>query len=495
MSLNAKWVPMKWPCGPLEIARLNKSKSDDAELKKTLEAWADPSTLQLLKGTPINCVVVDWAAGAAEDQAQQLALKPLIHAGRQLGLSFVGKVSAKDHLAAIVAGAHAAGLDAVTLEGPGSQALDLPTIRQFPNEKLEWNAATAVYIATDNAWPGVQLKTMDGDTAIAGPTAAPWVNSNGWFSLLARHMAPGKTLWLDIDPPKSSHALPAEDYCLAIADSRVYASRWILSLDDKMRAAMLKRDPQAMDAWMRICETLAFFESHAEWETYKPMGVLAVVSDFSGPNAFTSGEVLNLLNRLQVQFLIMDRAHALTSPAEGLKGILWMDDDAPSPEQHEQLLTFVQQGGLLIAAKYWGPPGITPHKEDWLFGYQIYDVLKGRIVVAESGLPDPYQLAGDAHLLVSRRNDFARLYNPGTTNCYSSIDPDRRKQVVQVLNYSTEVASYVTLWVNTKAKAARLWSPKPATSSALDCKPVNEGTSFDLPPLSVNCAVEIERLV
>jgi len=499
MTLNPKWIPIKWPCGPLESARLNEFNSGDVELKEMVEAWTQPSALQLLKGTPVNCVVVDWASGTVADAQQQQALKPLIHAGRQLGLSFVGTVSATENLAAIVTAGREAGLEAVILKRSGNQALDLPFIAQFPNDHIDWNVTTAIFSATGNIWPKANLKTMDegsdGDTASAGPTGSPWVDSNGWLSLLARQMVPEKVLWLDIDPPDSRNILPAEEYCLAIADSRVYGgSRWMISLDSKMRAALMKRDPPAVAAWTRICETLSFFESHAEWEAYEPMGILAVVSDFRGQNAYTSGEVLNLLNRRQFQFSIMDRTRALPSPNEWLKGILWMDEEAPNSEQQNQLLAFVQQGGLLIAAKYWGPSGVVPSKEDWLFGYDTYDVSKGRIVVAEEGFSDPYKIARDAHLLVSRRNDFVRIYNPGTTKYFSSIDPARLKQVVQVLNYSTEVANYVTLWVDTRARSARLWGPKPETSLPMRDLPANEGTSFDLPPLPVNCAVEIERL-
>ena len=93
MNLDSNWVPMKWPCGPLEIARRNKSQSINADLKETLEAWAQPSALELLKGTPINCLIVDWANGEPEDSAQQQALRPLLEAGRRLGISFVGKVA------------------------------------------------------------------------------------------------------------------------------------------------------------------------------------------------------------------------------------------------------------------------------------------------------------------------------------------------------------------------------------------------------------------
>ena len=171
-----------------------------------------------------------------------------------------------------------------------------------------------------------------------------------------------------------------------------------------------------------------------------------------------------------------------------------MDDDAPSSVQHDQLLTFVKQGGLVIASKYWGPPGVKPTQEDWLFDYDIYTLEKGRIIVASKGFPDQYQLANEAHLMVSRRNDLARLYNLATTNCYTCIDSAHAKQVVQVLNYAPRVASYVTLWVNTKSQSAKLWGPKAQTSLAVESTTENEGTSFDLPPLSVNCAVEIERL-
>ena len=108
MNLNPKWVPMKWPCGPLEIARRKKSEGEEVGAKSTLEAWAHPAALQLLKGTPVNCLIVDWASGDPQDLAQQLALKPILQAGRQLGISFVGRVSAKENFESAVAAGRAA---------------------------------------------------------------------------------------------------------------------------------------------------------------------------------------------------------------------------------------------------------------------------------------------------------------------------------------------------------------------------------------------------
>ena len=107
------------------------------------------------------------------------------------------------------------------------------------------------------------MDTMKGDTATAGPTGVPWVNSNAWFSLLAPLMAPGKTIWLDFDPPEESTVAHPANYPLAVSDSQVYGSRWVISLDDNLRGALLKGVPQAAATWAKTCETLAFFETHA----------------------------------------------------------------------------------------------------------------------------------------------------------------------------------------------------------------------------------------
>jgi len=494
VNLDPKWVPMKWPCGPLEWARRNKTKGVGAELKETLEAWAQPAALDLLKGTPVNCLVVEWAEGAPEDSAQQQALKPLLEAGRRLGISFVGKVAAGEGVATVVASARAAGLAAVMLAEPSGPSFDLPVISQFPRDKVAWKSATQIFSSMDNEWPGVKLDTMQGDTAIAGPTGVPWVNSNAWFSLLSDELARGKTRWLDFDPPGESSVAHPANYALAVADSQAYGSRWIISLDDHLRTALLKANPQATAVWSKTCETVAFFESHREWEQFQSQGILAVISDFLGDNGSLGGEVLNLLNRRQVQFRVMERSKALATPTPGLKAILWLDKDAPAADQLGKLLAFVRQGGLVIAAAYWGPSGVTPTNKDPSLDYKIYNIGQGQIAVSEEGFQDPYQVAMDAHLLVSSRNDFVRLYNPEATNCHCSFDPVHKRRLVQILNYSSSAASFVTLWVNIRARSARLWSPRARDSHSIPGLPAAPGTDFNLPTIPVNCALEVEGL-
>ncbi len=493
MSLNPKWVPMKWQCGPSELEQLRVDENRDVEFQRLATRWADPSTLKLLRGSPVNCLVVEWASGTTLDEAQQNALKPLIRAGRQLGLSFVGHISAKDNLAVLVEAGRVAGLDAVILEQlPGGSNLALPFIVPYPNDNMEWSDVTEIYRGMGTTWPGADLAGHD-DSAIGGPTGIPTTKSNGWFSLMSREIAPGKTPWLDVDPPASAKIVPVEEYCRVIADSRVYSSHWIVSLDPWLRKGLLDESQLAVETWAQINGELAFFERHAEWADYKPMGVLAVVSDFAGLNALSGGEMLNFLNGSQTQFLAFDRLRMEAPLESGLKGIVWMDDAKPTAVQQEKLLQFVHAGGTVIAPKYWGPTGLTPFEEDWIPEYNIYPFEKGRMVVAKGGLMDPYQLSRYAHLLIGRRSDFARLFNPQMTNCYSTLHLDGRRQLVHLVNYGPKPVEYMSLWVNAKAKSGTLMSPTAKSSLSLPCFPSNGGTEFHLPTLTVNCTVEIER--
>ena len=484
---------MKWPCGPLEWALRSKSQGAGADLKATLDAWAQPAALDVLQGAPVNCLVVEWAGGVPEDSAQQTALQPLVNAGRQRGISFVGKVAAGVGPAA-VGSARSAGLSAVMLAQTAGQASELPVIAQTPRDNVAWDAATEIFSSTDNEWPGPKLETTHGDTAVAGPTGIPWLNSNAWFSLLSRELAPGKTLWLDFDPPVNSNVAHPANYALAVADSEAYGARWIICLDDDLRAALLKNNPQALKTWRRMGEIVTFFQGHSDWRDFQTQGALAVVSDFRGDNAFMGDEVLNLLNRNQVQVQVVERSKALATSTAGLKAVLWLDKDAPDTGQLARLLAFVRQGGLLIAPAYWGPSGVTPTMRDPSVDYKMYSIGQGQIAVPDEGFLDPYQVAGDAHLLASRRHDLVRLYNPQMTNCYLSMDAARKTQLVQVLDYSGGSTNYVTLWLSSRVREARFWSPETKEARSIPGAPAKPGTEFELPAISACCALEVEGL-
>lgn len=452
--------------------------------------------LQLLDETNINCLVVDWATGEDADTAQQAALQPLIEAGRRKGISFVGAVTTRECLPQIAAAGKTAGLEALLLSGPGAENLSLPVIAAYARDSVDWDNVTETFVLTGNVWPEAVVRAYSQpeelDAVSAGPSRAPWVQSNGWVSQVARGVAPSKALWLDVSVPDTNETLPAEKYCLTVADARAHGCRWIIDLDEAMRTALAEHDASAIESWKKIAQMDAFFDSRSQWCAAKPVGVLTVVSDFRGSNSAMSCEVLSMLKREQIPFTLADRKQSLEPALAEKQPILWLDNAVPSEEQSGQLLAFVELGGLVIAPNYWGPKGVAPHRVHSMIYYDFYSIGKGRIVVASAGFSDPFVVAKDAYSIVGREHDPVRLFDSGTTTCFATVDTEKQVERMQIMNYiAPRPAVYVSLWIKGSASTGRLTSPD--SSSFLTSYAEGDGTTFDLPPVAVYCAVEIAR--
>ena len=154
MAVNAESVPMRWPAGPLDIARREKEKGFLAETAEVLRRWLDPASLAVVQGTPVNCLVVSWASGLAADAGQQQALKPLIDKGREAGLGFVGLIEGQANRATAVAAAQSAGLSAVAMDGDAPAGAGVPIIPWNKAAEVRGTANSPVLGISDGLWPG-----------------------------------------------------------------------------------------------------------------------------------------------------------------------------------------------------------------------------------------------------------------------------------------------------------------------------------------------------
>ena len=152
MKRTIRSYPMRWPCGPLEVAlRRKQTPSFPDEVKVNLLQWMAPESLELLSGTPINCLIVPWAAGAAEDEDQQRQLRPLLARAQSLGLEIVGHVHPPADIKNAATRGHAAGLSALALPSLPETTLALPVIEWAERNKINWNASSTAVALTD--WP------------------------------------------------------------------------------------------------------------------------------------------------------------------------------------------------------------------------------------------------------------------------------------------------------------------------------------------------------
>ena len=486
MALNAETIPMRWPAGPLDIARGEKVKGFTAETAEVLRKWQDPASLALVQGTPINCLVVSWGA----DAAQQQALKPLVEKGKQAGLEFVGLIEGEANMPAAVAAAKAAGLSAVAMEGDAPANAGIPVIPWNKAAQVRSTSSFPILGVSDGVFPGLpQAASQAG-----GPTNLPWVDSNGAPLLITRALAPDKTVWIGFAPPAQAK-LAAEAYVLAVADPASHGARWVISLDDQLRADLAAKKQPAADTWKKLIDTVSFFEQHKELRGYQPSGLLAVMSSFAGPNFETGEEAVNLLPRLRQPFRVIARSRAASASFAGLQAIFYVDKEAPDAALRKKLMAFVADGGTLFVPSKWPNPEGAPAPAEPYLLYNMRKVGKGRLAVCKEDQPDPYDTVADIQNIMSHRTDILRLYNAPSSNFLYETTAQGKQGVIHLLNYSRRPGGDgPVFFVKEPHKSARLVSPELASPAELQWVPQETGgAELTLPRLAVYGAIEMEK--
>jgi hypothetical protein len=480
---------MRWPAGPLEIALRKNAKGFSAETAEVLRNWLDPASLAVVQGTPVNCLVVRWASGLPEDAGQQQALKPLIEKGRQLGLGFAGLIEGKANLPAALAAAQAAGLIAVAMDGEPPANAGIPVIPRSEHAHLRWTANCPVLGISDGFWPGIPQERMPA----GGPTNLPWVDSNGAVLRIARALEPDKCVWVEFDPPPQA-PLSAEAYMLAVADPASYGARWVISLDDALRADLTAKKQPALETWNKVTGVVAFFEQHQQARTYQAAGSLAVVSDFAGPDWFLGEETVNLLPRVREPYRVIARSRAAGASFDGLQAIFYVDQEPPDPQLRQKLIAFAKSGGILFVPSQWPNPEGPPAAAEPYLLFNLRALGKGRLAVCKEDHPNTYDTVADIQNILSHRNDLLRLYNASSMNFFYQTSAQGRQGVIHLLNYSRRPASDGPLfYVKEPHKSARLVSPELASPAELEWAPQEAGgAELALPRISVYGAVELE---
>jgi hypothetical protein len=398
-------------------------------------AWKDPSALELLKGTAVNFLFIDEGSG----------------------------------LAGVAERARKEGL---TIAEAGSQPIGVTVM--------------------EGEWPGVKL-TESGmtDRAAAGPTGVPWIDSNGWRIRLTAALHPGTEIWVNAVP--KGPRLSAESYVLAVADAAADGARWIISLDDRLAEGIAAGKPDALEVWKKATGAAGFFAARKEWDHYIPQAVLGVVSDFSGGNEFLSHEILNLVARTNQQYRVILKTRVSNDDFEGLRAVLYPDEEPPDAVLRKRILTFVEGGGMLITTPKWEElPGKPADVEDHP-RYALRTLGKGKVAVAKAEMEDPYLVANDSVILISHRYELLRFWNGGALGSCYATDAAGKKAVVQMVFYaSMRGGEKPTVRVAGRYRTARLWTLDQPAPRSVEMETVKEAVELYIPAVSEYAAVELE---
>lgn len=426
---QAGWVPARWPS-------------------------ADPKSLDLLSGTPVNCLLIDerhWSAafnaeatrrGVASLAVVRPAGKAVESARRALDLQFRG----------------------VVLEGDFAEPPPLPAkttvISLGLRSQMKLDGSEPVIGTFQGLWPGVRAEE-EGKTHAAA-SGAPWIDTNAGFLRFARASASKSHVWISVTPPVNG-VFSLERYLQAIGDAAMCGARWVLAFDPDFYQRLFAREAKALRQWKRIGDTLAFYESHPAWRDFTAYGKLALIQSPT-TGAFVSGGVLDMI--------AVKHTPVQPVPSGGLKGdslagaqmAVAVDPDSMTPEQKETIRNFTRSGGTVLT----GPPG-------WRFP----QLKPGQITLGEQDLEKLDLIWKEMNSMTGRRNLGARLFNVSTMLSNLQISPDRKQVILQLVNYSDFPVDDVTVHLLGNYKSATLLRPE-AAAVPLELYPTDEGAGFDI---------------
>jgi hypothetical protein len=409
--------------------------------------WTDPALLRLLGQGPINCLLFEDLAAAG----------PVADAARAKGLT----------------------------------VLEWNTLGAAAMDAVKWDSTARQSVITGLEWPRMKMAARRSTDADAGPTGAPWIDSNTWVARLAAVRAPHRPVWLGFEPARDVSTSEAA-YVIAIADSAAAGARWMVSLDDGLAKGLPSGDSASRKTWDGIVATLAFFEQHRGWAKWEPSGSVGILSSFAGADEFMGQEVLNLASRRNLLYRILDRSIPASHKLDGLRAVLYVDNDPPSPELKAKLEAFARAGGLLIvphslASRFAGEKPV----ECPVAGYDLRSMGKGSLAAATRDWDDPFFVAADVHSLVRRSNDPVRLFNAGSLWEHYSVGPGGQSSLLQLVGFTGRPSGPVS------AAPARPWRSAMLYTLGSDpavLRPVTvEGRSeFHLPPFLHYAALEFQ---
>jgi hypothetical protein len=436
----ADWVPMRWP-------------------------WSDPASLELLSGTPINCLLLKTVA---PDFVQAAAARGLVTLAVIAPGGDVAKAMAAKVTGIVIEGDLPEGAAAAVREAAGGAAVIELTTRS----RMPLGSGVPILGTYQGVWPGIAVE--ENGAKKAAPSGSVWIDTNTGFIRAVRAWGDA-TLWMANQPPPKTVVTGAR-YLQAIADAAISGARWVLALDDDFAARLARREPKSMADWKRMADLLRYFEQHPEWRHMREYGKLAIVQD-PAKGGLLSGGILDMIAVKHTPVRPIPRQHLSAESLAGATMAVDVDADALTPEQKEVLSNFTRGGGMLLT----GPPG-----------WKDQSPPGDQITLDKAELERLNDIWRDVNSMVGRKDMGVRLFNVSSMLSNLLASADGKTAVVHLVNYSDYPVENVAVHFPAEYKRATLTTPE-GIAKSLEVYPTEEGGGVDIDKVLVCATIKLEQ--
>lgn len=408
---------------------------------------AGVNTLELLRDTPVNCLLLEksgWDAG-------------FIQAARAAKLRLLAVVRSKEDAGR----AGSLPFDALVVETdlalPDAKA---PVLRLPARAKMDSAAQGGIIGTSQGLWPGIHVE-KDG-AVVAAPTGAPWIDTNAGFLRFVRASVPASSaVWIANRPP-DGEVLSGRRYIQALGDAAMTGARWVLALDPSFRDGLSQGDEKALGNWKQISAALRFYEQYKEFWQWPDRSSLALLQD-SSSGALYSGGFLDMMGARHIPATIVPTGKLMDQRPEGVRLLLNIDPSALSDAQKEKLRAVARAGAMVVN----GPPG-------WKLS-----LAEGEsITFTKEQVKQLDEAWKEINGLVGRRNFGVRIFGAPSMLSNLKASTDGKRLAIHLVNYSDYSVEAISLHLDGKFTRARLLTPQGERTA--EVYPVEEGTGVDI---------------
>jgi len=438
------WVPMRWP-------------------------WQDARSLELLAGTPINCLLL-------ETYSPELAA-----AADKRGLVTLARIAPGSGTVAAARAALAGGVSGIVLEGSFAEGIvaavraeagSRPVVEITARNRLALGSAAQVLATWQGVWPGIPAEDT-GHSKMAGPSASAWINTNTGFIRAVRAWGDA-AVWLANTPP-AGEVVTTERYLQAIADAAISGGRWVVALDRGFAARLAAGDDKARQGWQRMGALLAYFERHPEWRAMREAGKLALVQD-PAKGGLLSGGILDMIAVKHTPVTPVPPQRLTPEALAGTTVAVDVDAGALTAPEEAMLRNFAHSGGTVLTSptgfKDERPPGDS-------------------ITLSKAELERFNDIWHDVNSLVGRENLGVRLFNVSSMLSNVLASADGKTEIVHLVNYADYPVENVTVQFLGSYRHATLLTPDGAEKT-LEVYAAEEGSGVDIDKVAVCATLKLE---
>ena len=439
--------------------------------------WTDPATLDLLQGTPINCLLLRW------NPAQAQAIGAFTERAADRRIATLAILEPKDDVVSAARQAIRAKMTGIVLEGdfPESAAGQVRDaladskaviIELTSRSRLKLGGPAPILATYQGVWPGIQV--MEDGHAKAGPSGTAWIDTNTGFVRAVK--AWGDTpLWIgNLPPPKA--VVTGDRYLQVICDAAMVGARWVVALDDSFASHLKDKDPATLKQWQRMGRHLQYYEDHKEWRAMRPAGKFALVQDVSD-GALLSGGILDMIAVKHTPVRPVPRQKLNMAAFKDVAMAVNVNGESLTPEERDVLRAFTRSGGTLLT----GPPGWKAKNS----------TNADQITIEKEEMERLDSIWKEVNSMIGRRNLGARLFNVSTMLSDLISSADGKQVIVQLVNYADYPVESIAVHVLGDFKHARLYTPEDGERT-LEVYKNEEGTGVDIDKVSVCATLRLD---